>query len=698
MEFRIADTFQSSLTKLTAQEQKAVKTAAFDLQMGLRGNSTKFHKIDRARDPNFWSVRANNDIRLIIHKSAASVLLCYVDHHDDAYNWAVRRRIENHPVTGAAQIVEVRELVEDIRIKQPALVDEETQPSQSIFEGLNNNQLLSIGVPEDWLEDILNADEETFLNIAEHLPQEASEILLEVGTGNISFEKAVKLTRTNTEQINETNGNGFAHPAAERRFRIIKDSEELALALDYPWEKWTIFLHPSQKKYVNQTFSGPARISGSAGTGKTIVAIHRAYSLSKKYPKNKILLTTFNKTLANTMELKLRRLVGNDLAALDRIEVKHLENIAYNLFKKVTNKQPNIISNSQLKFFFTKIIEETGIQDFSIGFLMAEWEHIVDAWQLKKWEDYRDIKRLGRKTRIGGSKREKLWEIFNNIWSMIEDQKLTTWSTVFNYLSNKEMKELEFHNIIVDESQDISVGELKFLSGVVKNQNDSLFFTGDLGQRIFRQIFSWKSLGVDIRGRSHSLKINYRTSHQIRKKADRLLPSEILDLDENVENRKSTISLFNSPDPIISLEETIEDENLLIKEWLINQIENGIKLSEIGIFVRSEDELIRAKNIIINSGYKSYKISEKFDFNIDAIHYGVMHLSKGLEYKSVAVMACDENIIPNQERMERVTDTSDLEEVYNTERHLLYVACTRARENLLISGVLPGSEFLEDLS
>ncbi len=697
MEFRIADTFQSSLGKLNAQEQKAVKTTAFDLQMGLSGNSTKFHKIERAKDRNFWSVRANNDIRLIVHKTASSILLCYVDHHDDAYNWARRRRIENHPVTGATQIVEVRELVEDIKIQSKTVPSDIYEDLPVIFENLDNEQLLSIGVPEDWIEDILNADEETFLNIAEHLPLEASEILLEVASGDISFDQAVKLAQINTEQANETNNHGFTHPAAERRFRIVQDSEELAIALEYPWEKWTIFLHPSQKKYVNQTFNGPARISGSAGTGKTIVAIHRAYSLSKKHPKNKILLTTFNKTLANTMELKLRRLVGNDLAALDRIEVKHLESIAYDLFKKVTNKQPNIVSNSQLKFFFTKIIEETGVKDFSIGFLIAEWEHIVDAWQLKRWEDYRDIKRLGRKTRIGGSKREKLWEIFNNVWSVIEEQKLNTWSSVFNHLSNREIKDFDFQNIIVDESQDISVGELKFLSSVVKNQNDRLFFTGDLGQRIFRQIFSWKSLGVDVRGRSHSLKINYRTSHQIRKKADRLLPSEILDLDENVENRKSTISLFNSPDPVISLEKTIEDENLLIKEWLINQVENRIKLPEIGIFVRSEDELIRAKNIIINSGFKPFKISEKFDFNEDAIHYGVMHLSKGLEYKSVAVIACDENIIPNQERMERVTDTSDLEEVYDTERHLLYVACTRARENLLISGVLPGSEFLEDL-
>ena len=250
MEFRIADTFQSSLGKLNAQEQKAVKTTAFDLQMGLSGNSTQFHKIERAKDPNFWSVRANSDIRLIVHKTAASILLCYVDHHDDAYAWAGRRRIENHPVTGAAQIVEVRELVEDVTIQKPVIADAIPETLPAIFDDLDKDQLLSIGVPEDWLDDVLSADEETFLRVAEHLPQEAAEILLEVAGGDVSFLQAVQQSQVAKEESSDTEDSGFAHPDAQRRFRVVEDSDALAVALDYPWEKWTVFLHPAQRIFA----------------------------------------------------------------------------------------------------------------------------------------------------------------------------------------------------------------------------------------------------------------------------------------------------------------------------------------------------------------------------------------------------------------------------------------------------------------
>src|SRR5258705_6608673 len=119
MEFRIADTFIDSLVKLTGQEQKAVKTTAFDLQLDPTGPGLRFHKLDRAKDPNFWSVRANADIRLIVHKTASSLLLCYAGHHDAAYKWAERRKIERHPSTGAMQLVEVRERVEEIEIFKP---------------------------------------------------------------------------------------------------------------------------------------------------------------------------------------------------------------------------------------------------------------------------------------------------------------------------------------------------------------------------------------------------------------------------------------------------------------------------------------------------------------------------------------------------------------------------------------------------
>ena len=697
MEFRIADTFQASLGKLNAQEQKAVKTTAFDLQMGLSGNSAQFHKIERAKDPNFWSVRANSDIRLIIHKTSASILLCYVDHHDDAYAWAMRRRIENHPVTGAAQIVEVRELVEDVTITRPVIQDEIPQALPAIFHDLDKHQLLSIGVPEDWLEDVLSADEETFFYVADHLPQEAAEILLDVAGGDVSFIQAVQKLKASREETSEALDDGFAHPDAQRRFRVVQDSDALAIALDYPWEKWTVFLHPAQRAFAYRSYNGPARVAGSAGTGKTVVAIHRALALHQKYPENRILLTTFTKTLANAMRVKLQRLVGTGSSAMAKIDVRHLEGVAYDLMEKSGN-QPNILSNSQLQSFIENACKQLEIKDFTIGFLLAEWEHVVDAWQLKSWEHYRDVKRLGRKTRVGGPQREKLWSIFDYVWNAISKRNLTTWSSIFSSLDCKALALCNYSNIIIDEAQDISVSELKFVARLVGSKTDGLFFAGDLGQRIFRQPFSWRSLGVDVRGRSNTLKINYRTSHQIRQQADRLLPREIMDLDENEENRKSTISLFNSLPPQISLVDDIEEEKSVISEWINRQLRNGVPASEIGIFVRSEAELPRARAAIIAADQKAFKISDKFEETTGAVYFGTMHLAKGLEFRSVAVMACDEDVLPQQVRLERITDASDLAEVYNTERHLLYVACTRARENLLVTGLEPGSDFLADLN
>ena len=125
MDFRIADTFTDSLARLTGDEQKAVKTTAFDLQLNPANPGMSFHKLDKAKDKNFWSVRVNKDIRLIVHKTAGSLLLCYVDHHDQAYAWAERRQLQTHPKPGAAQLVEIRETVQEIFI--PTYVEKETQ-------------------------------------------------------------------------------------------------------------------------------------------------------------------------------------------------------------------------------------------------------------------------------------------------------------------------------------------------------------------------------------------------------------------------------------------------------------------------------------------------------------------------------------------------------------------------------------------
>jgi mRNA-degrading endonuclease RelE of RelBE toxin-antitoxin system len=183
MEFRIADTFTDSLGRLTGHEQKAVKTTAFDLQLDPTAPGMKFHRLDKARDQNFWSVRVNANIRLIVHRTEASLLLCYIDHHDGAYRWAERRKIERHPTTGAAQLVEIRERVEEIVVHQPVEVPVPAIPKPLLFGGIPDDELLRYGVPAEWLGDVRAATEDSLFDLADHLPQEASEALLDLATG-----------------------------------------------------------------------------------------------------------------------------------------------------------------------------------------------------------------------------------------------------------------------------------------------------------------------------------------------------------------------------------------------------------------------------------------------------------------------------------------------------------------------------------
>ena len=249
----------------------------------------------------------------------------------------------------------------------------------------------------------------------------------------------------------------------------------------------------------------------------------------------------------------------------------------------------------------------------------------------------------------------------------------------------------------MDESQDISIAQLRFMAALGSGKPNSLFFAGDLGQRIFQQPFSWKALGVEIRGRSRTLRINYRTSHQIRMHADLLLGPELSDVDGNIEKRKGTISIFNGPKPTIKVFDTLEDEIKFVGKWLKNRIDEGVLNLMKLVFLFVQDELVRASMAVEGAGYPFNLLDENSQVPSDSISISTMHLAKGLEFRAVVVMACDDDVIPSQERIETVSDDSDLEDVYNTERHLLYVACTRARDHLLLTSVEPSSEFLDDL-
>lgn len=687
MNFRIAITFTDSLVRLTSEEQKAVKTTAFDLQMNPANPGMSFHKLGQAKDPNFWSVRVNNDIRLIVHKSASSLLLCYVDHHEQAYRWAERRKLETHPTTGAAQFVEIRERIEEIRI--PIYVPGHTTPPKKlVLSHLTHEDLLGYGVPAEWVEDVHAADEDMLLTLTDHLPSEAAEALLELATGG---------KPTQPVQI-PASADPFAHPDAQRRFRVMNDVQELERALEYPWEKWTVFLHPAQRQWVEKDYSGPARVSGSAGTGKTIVALHRAVFLAKSNPDARVLLTTFSDTLANVLHTKLRRLISNEPRLGERLEVRSMNAVGQRVYEAVFGK-PNIADESTIRACLEDASAKVVGHKFALNFLCSEWQEIVDAWQIRTWEDYRDVKRLGRKTRLPEKQRVILWEIFQKVLGTLKSQNMVTLAGMFATLADQmpERKRPPFDFSVVDEAQDIGIQQMRFLAAMGQGNPNSLFFAGDMGQRIFQHPFSWKALGVDIRGRSRTLNVNYRTSHQIRTQADLLLGPEVSDVDGNTDKRTGTISVFNGPPPKVSTFHFEDEENQAIGSWLASLRSGGVALHEMSVFVRTDNEVDRATAALNLAGLPYVVLDENVATEFERVSVSVMHLAKGLEFRAVAVMACDDEVIPSQKRIESVTEESDLEEVYNTERHLLYVACTRAREHLMVTGVDPGSEFLDDL-
>ena len=691
----LADSFTAALAKLANDEQKQAKLTVYDLQTNPDHPGLKFHRIDASRDPNFWSVRVSRDIRIIVHKTGASLMLAYVDHHDDAYRWAERRRIDTHPATGAIQIVEVRELVEEMAAAQtgPAQVELELDIAEEaashallLFDRLAEADLLSVGVPEDWIADVAAAGEESFFALVEHLPPEAAEALLEYAATGILRPAPLPVA------------DPMAHPDTMRRFRVLEGLDELKAALDAPFEKWAVFLHPLQREVVERDYSGPARIVGSAGTGKTVVALHRVMRILRGDPDARVLLTTFSDPLADALARKLKVLLGERAEIEARVTIASFRRIAEELHALTTGRKAHVVDRETVRGLIEKAAADASVTSFSPRFLVSEWENVIDAWRIDSAEAYAQVPRMGRKNRLGSKQRETLWQVFSRVREALQQRALFTPASLFEAVTKTyaARDEKPFSHIVVDEAQDLGVPELRFLAAIAPDRADKLFFAGDIGQRIFQQPFSWLGLGIDVRGRSFTLKVNYRTSRQIRQMADRLLPKTVRDVDGLEDDRRGTVSVFEGLEPEIVIADSEAAERDAAAAFLRRALDDGIVPGEMAIFVRSRAQLPRATAIAEAASLPHRTVWSAA--STDAALIGTMHLAKGLEFRAVAVIACDEGVLPLAERVADVADEFELDEVIATERQLLYVAATRARDRLFLSGMAPGSELLEDLA
>jgi mRNA-degrading endonuclease RelE of RelBE toxin-antitoxin system len=679
MNFVIADTFQKSLANLDAQAQGLVKQKAFDFQSNPANPGFQFHRLSDAKDKNFWSIRVNADLRIIVHKTKDVVALCYVGHHDPAYAWAEARRLEVHPQTGAAQFVEVRERIEEV-VKQ---VVREVETEAPIFAQYEDRYLLALGVPQPWLMAVRTVGAKGFDRLVEHLPAEAYERLIALACGD----------PVPTPEPPKTDADPFAHPDAQRRFRVLDDQEELRRALEFPWEQWVVFLHPVQRSVVERQFTGAAKVYGGAGTGKSVVAMHRAVRLTRS-GEGPVLLTTYSKTLSVRLEQAIGHLLPREESARAHLTVRHLHSVAVERWTARGGKAfVPARAEDVLRALEAGLRKAGGGSSFSVSFLRSEWDAIIDPWGVGTWPEYKAFSRAGRATPLGAKQRLQLWKIFEGARIELRAMGRTTWSELCHEAAREAASAPPFRHVVADEVQDFGPAELTFLRALVRPGADDLLVCGDAGQRIFVRPIALARVGIDVRGRSTRLRVNYRTTNQIRSFADRLLPK--VDEGEGMETDRRTVSLLHGVDPLVMAYRTIDAEIAGLADWVRGLQADGYRPGEIAIFARSETILReRVEPALRKLGLVPHPLRDETPPAVKDVAIGTMHRAKGLEFKAVAVVGCDYDVLPPAHVLREQADDADRDELIEQERQLLYVAATRARERLLLSHTGKPTRFL----
>ena len=668
-----------SLGDLSGSEVK--RTTEFMLKFQDKPDQPGFslERVTKAKSDSLWSARISRGLRAIIYKEGDTWALLHAGHHDDAYNWAQNRRVELNSKTGALQIVEVTESVEAV------LLDRQSwQANQKgLFDSHDDDYLLSLGLPPSWLPVTRKLlTEEDLLKIIEKLPEEVSERLLQVALGELV---APPLPKVNVSPLENED--------TQRRFITVKSQSELEKILQAPLATWIGFLHPSQKRLATGNFNGPVKITGSAGTGKTVVALHRARHLARK--GKRVLLTTFVTTLCDNITRNLRLLCTE--AELNNIVVTTVVKQAGDILKQAGYRY-EIVNDQEIKDLIDSFSSNNcpleGIE------LWQEWQFVVQPNGISHWDEYRSVSRAGRGKGLSVRDRKAVWQIFEQVLHRLDTEHKLDWSHYFRRATialESGRLNTPFDAVIVDEVQDLRPQELKFLSALAGKSGKDFMMLGDGNQRIYQGRFSFKSLGINIQGRSHVLKVNYRTTEQIRRFADNLTAASSDDLNGGQESRKGTVSLLQGPHPILKAFGSPPKEAKFVAAEVQKLTERGLQVDEIGIFARTKYLLKALQTQLKALGIPIVLLDSQSAGNIEAVHIGSMHRSKGLEFKAVFAIQVSEQNLPLAQAMNTTDDKQTRQESIERERHLLYVTTTRARDFAYITWSAQPSRFIEDL-
>jgi hypothetical protein len=674
----LADTLLDSLATLEKDERLRVLDFIGELRRSAKSTGLSLERLNNTRSKNLWSGRISQELRAILYQDGDTWAVLHAGHHDPAYRWAERRDIGRNRVTGAFQIVET---VETVRTVERELVVEPS--ARPLFLGHDDAYLLSLGVPEVWLPTLRKlADGDQLLELASHLPPEVHDRLLRLADGELVPPPAPVTERPLVEGVDS------------RRFFVLEDDALLHAALDAPLDRWIAFLHPTQRRLVTATFAGPAKVSGSAGTGKTVVALHRARHLARQ--GKRVLLTSYVKTLCSNLERNLRLLCTDDERRRITVSTVHAQALAI-ARQGLPRLQP--ARDEDIDDLLRELTPRHA-PTLEREFVAAEWRNVIIPQGIATWPEYRAAQRTGRGKAITVRDRKALWTVFEALRERLLARQQLDWAAI----CHRATQALEsgahappFDAVLVDEVQDLSVPELRLLKALAGANLGELVLFGDTGQRIYAGGFSLGALGIDVRGRATILRINYRTTEQIRRAADRLLGDESDDMDDGAENRKGTRSILRGPPPSLQGYAGPDDELAAAVTQLQAWIASGLRPEALAVFARTNREVKSIQRALTSAGLPVHLLADEDGGESAAIAVGTMHRAKGLEFKAVLVAACTDTLVPFHLHLSKMTDPQDREHAVDNERRLLYVAMTRARDELRITWSRKPSPFLAPL-
>ncbi|MBN1448338.1 MAG: AAA family ATPase, partial [Bacteroidetes bacterium] len=485
---------------------------------------------------------------------------------------------------------------------------------------------------------------------------------------------------------------------------------ELAAVLDAPLERWRVFLHPTQRRVVQMRANGPVRVLGGAGTGKTVAAMHRVKWLLDNVlgEDERILFTTFTKNLAIDIRENLAKLCSAD--QLKRVEVVNIHAWVDN-FLRANGREFNVHYPGAGDLFWKRALAVKPLQpDLPDSFYRDEWEQVLQPEGITDLASYLNVARTGRGTRLTARDRQSVWTVFEEYRRQLEaagkreliDAVREARMLIETLREGQEVfgdgPLVLYRSIVVDEAQDMSAEVFRLLRAMLLPCENDLFIVGDAHQRIYGSRVVLGRCGIEIRGRSRTLRVNYRTTDETCRWAVSLLEGIVFDdLDEGTDDQRGYRSLLHGDPPMVRHFDSFGEETDYIRSLLADIERQGMPLRRVCLVARTKKDRDRYSGALEAQGVPvlTLEAETEDDRSLEGLRVATMHRVKGLEFEHMIIAGMSARNMPAAWMLADAPDAAARERIETMERSLLYVATTRARRQVYITGYGTPSKYLE---